>query len=89
MCIEPAASFFELARVETLLGVWRGVPGRPPGDRRHPDDEDADRAADGGQAIAPAVRLGAPRFAACGVWQIADIMSYGQETRGFAAATGG
>ena len=23
----------------------------------HPDDEDADRAADGGQAIAPAVRL--------------------------------
>jgi hypothetical protein len=23
------------------------------------------------------------------VWQIADIMRYGQETRGFAAATGG
>jgi hypothetical protein len=23
------------------------------------------------------------------VWQIADIMSYGQETRGFAAVTGG
>src|SRR5215475_14592346 len=26
----------------------------------HPDDEDADRAADGRHAIAPAVRLGAP-----------------------------
>src|SRR6516162_7904189 len=40
----------ELARVETLVGEWRGLPGRPP----------SDRAADGGQAIAPAVRLGAP-----------------------------
>src|ERR1700745_3991766 len=23
----------ELARVETLVGVWRGLPGRPPSDR--------------------------------------------------------
>ena len=66
----------ELARVETLVGEWRGLPGRPPSDRAalarafvakavmDPDDEDADRAADGRQAIAPAVRLGAPRTSA-------------------------
>src|ERR1700750_656638 len=39
----------ELARVETLVGVWRGLPGRPP----------SDRAALGGAFVAKAV-MGIP-----------------------------
>ena len=45
------------------------------GDRRTPNDEKNEPKSGSWR---PAV-----------VWQIADIMSYGQETRGFAAVTGG
>src|ERR1700680_1438304 len=47
----------ELAGVEAFVQVWPGLAGRPPHHR------DADGAARGGQAIAPAVRLGTPRRA--------------------------
>ena len=59
----------------TVLRLWR------------PLAEQGDARVQSNLALMYEPKSGSWRPAA--VWQIADIMRYGQETRGFAAATGG